>query len=212
MSNPKIARKERRVAARKRQIIEAALKVFLEKGFNQATTKEIAEAADIAEGTIYNYFKNKGDLLLEMISTLASLEERQKFFDESLDMDFQEFLVEYSRRRNRDLGDGYNLLISLLPALIENPTIRQRYNQEIVQPATDMFEKHLQERIDRGQLKPMEDLPLVTRLLTGASLGAWLLIILGDPVMLEAMKDPERFMNVGINTLYGQFLPDADET
>ena len=52
MSDLKIARKERRVAARKRQIIKGSLKVFLEKGFLQATTKEIAEAADMNAGEL----------------------------------------------------------------------------------------------------------------------------------------------------------------
>ncbi len=48
------ARRERRIAARKEQILDAAAQVFAAKGFHRATTKEIAEAADVSEGTIYN--------------------------------------------------------------------------------------------------------------------------------------------------------------
>jgi hypothetical protein len=38
--------------------------VFTEKGYHKATTKEIARAASISEGTIYNYFNNKRELLV----------------------------------------------------------------------------------------------------------------------------------------------------
>ncbi|GAB6909559.1 hypothetical protein JCM12296A_54040 [Desulfosarcina cetonica] len=42
---------------------EAAKDVFAEKGFNKSTTLEIANRAGVAEGTIYEHFKNKQDLL-----------------------------------------------------------------------------------------------------------------------------------------------------
>ena len=56
-------RRERRIAARQEQILEAAATVFSQYGYERATTREIAEAADISEGTLYNYFDNKFDLL-----------------------------------------------------------------------------------------------------------------------------------------------------
>jgi len=48
------------------RIIRSAEKVFAEKGFDSATMSEIAEAAGVAEGTIYTYFNNKKDLLLSL--------------------------------------------------------------------------------------------------------------------------------------------------
>jgi AcrR family transcriptional regulator len=47
---------------RRRQIMEAALPVFAEKGFKGATNRDIAERAHIAPGLIYHYFANKEDL------------------------------------------------------------------------------------------------------------------------------------------------------
>ena len=61
-SQPK-NRRERRIAARQEQILEAAAIVFSTKGYERATTREIAEAADVSEGTLYNYFDNKIELL-----------------------------------------------------------------------------------------------------------------------------------------------------
>jgi len=48
------------------RILLAAEKVFAEKGFPKATIAEIAKLAKVAEGTVYEYFKNKEDLLLSI--------------------------------------------------------------------------------------------------------------------------------------------------
>jgi TetR/AcrR family fatty acid metabolism transcriptional regulator len=53
------------------RILEAAVKVFAERGFHTATVAEIARAAGVADGTIYMYFKSKDDLL-------------QRLFDEKM--------------------------------------------------------------------------------------------------------------------------------
>jgi TetR/AcrR family transcriptional regulator len=49
--------------ARKQLIINAAWKLFDEKGFETTTVDEIAEAAELSKGTIYNYFASKYDIL-----------------------------------------------------------------------------------------------------------------------------------------------------
>jgi TetR/AcrR family fatty acid metabolism transcriptional regulator len=52
--------------SKKRLILEVATEVFAEKGFNEATISQIASKANIAEGSIYDYFKNKEDLLFSI--------------------------------------------------------------------------------------------------------------------------------------------------
>jgi TetR/AcrR family fatty acid metabolism transcriptional regulator len=54
---------------RKEQIIDAAIKVFADKGFYNATVADVARTAGIADGTIYLYFKNKDDLLISLFET-----------------------------------------------------------------------------------------------------------------------------------------------
>ncbi|NIM99487.1 MAG: TetR family transcriptional regulator [candidate division Zixibacteria bacterium] len=44
----------------------AGIKAFAEKGYKNATISEIARQADVADGTVYEYFKNKEDLLLSI--------------------------------------------------------------------------------------------------------------------------------------------------
>jgi AcrR family transcriptional regulator len=56
IKNPK------RVQRRREQIIEGAIKVFSQKGYHNAKTKEIAEASGVTEGTLYNYIRSKEDI------------------------------------------------------------------------------------------------------------------------------------------------------
>ncbi len=48
------------------RIIQAATKIFAEKGFFQAKVSDIAREAGVADGTIYLYFENKDDILISL--------------------------------------------------------------------------------------------------------------------------------------------------
>lgn len=48
-----------------KRILEAAIKVFAEQGFHQSTVSQVAREASVADGTIYLYFKNKDDILVQ---------------------------------------------------------------------------------------------------------------------------------------------------
>jgi TetR/AcrR family fatty acid metabolism transcriptional regulator len=50
------------------QILEAAVKIFARQGFHQSTIAQIAKEAGVADGTIYLYFKNKDDILVQFFS------------------------------------------------------------------------------------------------------------------------------------------------
>lgn len=55
------------------QIIESAIKVFARKGFYNAKVSEIAREANVADGTIYLYFKNKDDILISLFEEKVDL-------------------------------------------------------------------------------------------------------------------------------------------
>jgi AcrR family transcriptional regulator len=59
-----LQRRQQRIDRRRIEILTAAARVIAEKGYANTGTKEIAEAAGIAEGTLYNYFASKRDILL----------------------------------------------------------------------------------------------------------------------------------------------------
>lgn len=61
------SRTERKKEETKQKIIAAAVKLFRQQGFDAATMEQIAEEADIAKGTLYNYFPVKEAILSEYI-------------------------------------------------------------------------------------------------------------------------------------------------
>ncbi len=62
-----LQRRQQRIDRRRGEILAAAAGVFADKGYAGTTTREIALAADIAEGTLYNYFPSKRDILLAIV-------------------------------------------------------------------------------------------------------------------------------------------------
>ena len=82
----KISRKQRETDLRKKNIIEAAEKLFLANGYEDTTMSQIANEAEFSKGTLYNYFKSKDDLYLA-IGTKAYeiIIDYTKYFVESKD-------------------------------------------------------------------------------------------------------------------------------
>ena len=68
---------------KKELIINAAIKVFADKGFYTANVADVAKEAGVADGTIYLYFKNKDDLLISLFET--KMEEILQRFSSLLD-------------------------------------------------------------------------------------------------------------------------------
>ena len=67
MEKPTNKRKEREKEARREAILDAAALVFSRKNFYEATLEEVAAEAELAKGTLYNYYKDKQDLFLSLM-------------------------------------------------------------------------------------------------------------------------------------------------
>jgi len=82
-------RKQKKKKKRKIEIINAARKVFSNKGFNSSTMEEIATEAELSPGTLYLYFKNKEELhtslSIEILKYLA--DEIQKVVIEKISVE-----------------------------------------------------------------------------------------------------------------------------
>ncbi|HSV77768.1 MAG TPA: TetR/AcrR family transcriptional regulator [Ramlibacter sp.] len=63
-----LGQRERSKRDKRRRLREAARKVFIEKGFDAATTREIAVEADVSVGTVFVYARDKRDLLLMIVN------------------------------------------------------------------------------------------------------------------------------------------------
>jgi AcrR family transcriptional regulator len=59
-----LGRREKKREATRQEILTAASKFFQERGFDETSVDDIAEAADVAKGTFYYHFKSKDDVLI----------------------------------------------------------------------------------------------------------------------------------------------------
>jgi AcrR family transcriptional regulator len=166
-------------ALRRSQILEAAARVFAEKGFHRATIKEIAQAAGVADGTIYNYFDSKPALLLGLLDRLNETRQREPDLRRGLAEDFRGFFTGYLRHRLAVLQPNRELLQAALPELLANASLREQYYRQMVQPSLEAAAGHFRARIAQGQMRPV-DPALTARALAGLVLGLQLLHLLGD--------------------------------
>src|SRR5438477_480036 len=75
MSQPRLPAVQRR-----RQLLDVSLEVFAQRGFHGASMAEVAEAAGVTKPVLYQHFKSKRDLYLELLDDVGQrlLEEVQK--------------------------------------------------------------------------------------------------------------------------------------
>lgn len=81
-------RKEREREQRKSIIIDCALKVFLAKGIRSSSMEEVAECSELSKATLYLYFKNKEEIIMQVMNSVMTtfieyLEERVSSADSS---------------------------------------------------------------------------------------------------------------------------------
>jgi TetR/AcrR family fatty acid metabolism transcriptional regulator len=186
------------VTARRNHILDAAIKVFADKGFHRATIKDVAQAAGIADGTIYNYFENKTALLLGILDRLNETPERESHFAESAGVDLAEWTRSYLHQRFATLEPaGFQVLQALLPELFVNEELRRQYQEQIVQPTYEIAEQYVAARL--GQEKG-EDVALTLRLISALFLGAIVQRLLGDPVLAARWQElPDQIANLILN-------------
>ncbi len=94
MASKRASREDKR-----NKIIEAAVEVFADKGFFGARVSEIAEAAGVADGTIYLYFKSKDDILISLFEEkmLEIVRQLQDILSEHEDPDdkLKRYIIEH---------------------------------------------------------------------------------------------------------------------
>ena len=176
------SRRERRIAARKSTILYAAGRLFAEKGYHRTTTKDIAEAADVSEGTIYNYFISKDDLLFGIMTELTEGGKLGEQLQSSYLEGPREFLLTILQQRYEFLQKNGDMLQAVLSEILVNPELRRRYYEELIIPSQELLEHHLRERIERGQIR-LIDPSIAARILLAMLSGLFILQVVGDSVI-----------------------------
>ncbi len=189
---------EQLIAARRNQILDAATRVFAEKGFHPATIKDVAKAAGVADGTIYNYFENKTALIIGILDRLNETDQREDDLSQMTTMDLQTFYEVYMGRRLAYMTeDGLQVLRAVLPEVLVNRELQEAYMEKVIKPTFDVAAKHYQQLVDEGKIVPL-DVPLSLRVMSATVLGLLVLRLMGDevveqrwdelPALIAAMK------------------------
>ncbi|MDY0040549.1 MAG: TetR/AcrR family transcriptional regulator [Desulforhabdus sp.] len=174
-----------------KRILDAAVKVFAQKGFFQSKVSEIAKEAGVADGTIYLYFKNKDDLLIsifevkmqEVISRFRAAIDEQSDPVSKLDRLIKMHLAEF--QANPDLAAVFQV------------ELRQssRFMRESDKIELKRYLDLIGEIVQQGQIEGnfREDLPkgLIKRLIFGTLdevVSTW--VLAGRRYTLESMAEP----------------------
>ncbi len=179
------SRRERQAAERVQHILDSAAALFAERGFHRTTTKEIAQAADVSEGTLYNYFINKNDLLIHIMQGLGEYELPADWEGQLLATDARQFMQQMLELRHTFVEHNAVMLQAILSEILADTDLRRRYHQQMVAPTLQAIEKNLQARAREGQIRPGTDLPALTRLIVGMYLGLFVMQTLGDPLVTQ---------------------------
>jgi AcrR family transcriptional regulator len=151
---------------RETQILEAATKIFASKGFRAATTKEIATQAGVSEGTIYNYFDSKYDLLIAMSQRLA-LESLQQLDHLPPQEDVRAFVTAVVRDRFDLLMKNMDLIRALMPEVLVDDELRQAYLEQVLAPALSYLGQLIEGRTRAGVFRKVKS-DIVGRAMIGA--------------------------------------------
>ena len=185
MSEDKLSRHERRAAETKRRILQAARVVFAKRGYGQASTKEIAEEADVAEAGIFYHFENKRGLLKAVIEGM--MEELLNPTSSTLQHDWMPWMAEMLHRRIELIRRDGALLSVLIQEVQLDDELRQLYRERVLHTAFTKLKARLDELMAEGKVRPIN-----TQIAARAILGSYLsfLVPFPDP-QLESLSSEE---------------------
>lgn len=123
-------RQWRRTATRER-ILRAAVDLFSKRGYVAATVEEIAETADVAKGTFFNYFRTKDDLLIAMFQGLADVFE---VYTRGIagTQDVRGYLRDFAHRFVEHPVRYPMLLRSILAVALADPEMGRAFNEALL--------------------------------------------------------------------------------
>ncbi len=148
--------RQRRKEARPQELLDAALQLFVEKGFAATRTDDVAHLAGVSKGTLYLYFPSKEELFKAVVRhhlTALILE------GEQIAAQFQGPTPELLRLLMHTwwdrVGDGYaGGICKVVTGEVRNfPELAQFYVDEVIVPANRLIGGTLQRGMDRGEFR-----------------------------------------------------------
>ncbi len=168
-----------KMTARQARIVRAAVEVFAEKGYAGASTSEIAQRADVAEGTIFRHYKTKKALLFAVVAPFVArlvepfvLRELYPLFDDPHPT-FEGFVRAILDNRIAFAEKNIKVLRILLQEVPFHAELRDRFLGVVQQRMLPRITRALEHYQREGQIADMP--PLTAMRLAASSLFGYLL-------------------------------------
>lgn len=158
---------EEEQARRRREIFDAAVQLFIEKGFTETSMREIAAAAGAGKSTLYDYFKNKDEILVsyfeDELQTITSLAESINHKD----LPAEEKLQQIMRAHLDYLLANKNIYLILTVEAQRLGIQSQKRIQASRHAYQDLVCRLIEAGIGEGSFRPVDPL-LAMRMITAA--------------------------------------------
>jgi len=156
MNCPIRKRWTRRKEARPQELLDAALDLFVERGYAAARLEDVAARAGVSKGTLYLYFNNKEELFKAVIRenvvpVLGEAETQFGRFEGSSAEMFRAFILAWWERIGNTKLSG---ITKLMMAEASNfPEVAQYYHDEVIVRGQAMIAQILRRGIERGEFR-----------------------------------------------------------
>jgi TetR/AcrR family transcriptional regulator len=161
--------RQRRKLARPQELLDAALDLFVERGFAATRAEDVAAKAGVSKGTLYLYYPSKEDLLkavirLNVIDPIAESSSVIDEFEGTTTELLSTVLWTWWERIGETRASG---IFKLLTTEVRNfPEVARFYFDEVITPSKHMLGQVIQRGIDRGEFRQVE-VPQVVNALIG---------------------------------------------
>lgn len=169
---------------RRNHIIDAAIDVIAEHGFQQTTIKQIAKQAGIADGTIYNYFDNKDAIMTAIVARITEAERRDLNIANSEQLDMATFMQTFLPQRLQEVEAQLPLFKIILAETLNNADLREQINSTIYEPSFAIAETYFQQLMNAKKI-PHANPTMMARLSFSPAFGLLMLRLLGDTHVTE---------------------------
>ncbi len=140
------------------RIINAAIQIFSEKGFESTKTKEIADKAGIAEGTIFRYFPSKGAILEKMVPLMIKVIQPKlekpirDILEDKKDSSIEDILSAILVDRLSIVHKNKLFFKSVLPEVVHRPKLLKQLNDSIIPAVKGYIGQVLEAAKQRGEI------------------------------------------------------------
>ena len=136
------------------KILKAAQKLFARQGYDGTTTKDLAQGAGVAEGTLFRHFANKKAILIE-VATQGWVDLLTDLLTELSEMANYQSVAQLMYRRMLNLRENADIMRVCFMEAQFHPELRDRIQSEVINKMTDVAEAFFQTAMDRGIYRQM---------------------------------------------------------